>query len=380
MKTIHPTDVLAYYDGVQVFAGRDSIGGNYVGMLVDVVGDYDRYVVTGAKPERLRQFRSGMLDLRTLLLEAPDGEWYLTFADGEYGDPLTLDPQYGHLEQTDFLPEPGFLLDDAPIDDLALLHARERFNIVLEFRVEPPEAADAHRIRMATLGGILNHIQTVVRHAYRKAIKDMPTSAVSRIDTTDAHLMDVVVPASPGSYRVVLEAAKPPDLFGSGELVKGLQRFDDIFTSADNPDAARDLLKDHQGHLAGSYIKLIKFLAEHNTGLWYSWADGMSDNSKHGGVSESVAKQLTELLAGATNLSTESVTLFGEFERVNRSAGDWGLLTDEGVKSGKVAEGGPGLDGLQVGKRYIFHCIEDIEMDASGRERHILFLQRIENV
>ena len=119
MKTIHPTDILAYYDGVQVFAGRDSIGGNYVGMLVDAVGDYDRYVVTGARPERLRQFRSGMLDLRTLLLEAPDGEWYLTFADGEYGDPLTLDPQNGHLEQTDFLPEPGFLLDDEPIEDAA---------------------------------------------------------------------------------------------------------------------------------------------------------------------------------------------------------------------------------------------------------------------
>ena len=380
MKTIHPTDVLAYYDGVQVFAGRDAIGGHYIGMLIDTVDDFDRYLVTGTVPERLRQFRSGMLDLRTLLLEAPYGEWYLTFADGEYGDPLTLHPQNGNLEQTDFLPESGFLLDDTPIDDLALLQARERFNVVFEFSIEPPEAADSHRVRMATLGGILNHIQTVVRHAYRMAIRELPQRSTSMIDTSDAHLMDVVVPASPGSYRVVLEAAKPPDLFGSGELVRGLQRFDAIFASADKPEAARDLLKEHQGHLAGSYIKLINFLAEHNTGLSYSWADGMLDSSQHGGVSEATAKQLVDLLSDVTNLSTESVTLSGEFERVNRSAGDWGLLTDEGVKAGKVAEGGPGLDGLQVGKRYIFHCIEDIEIDAAGREKHILYLQEIENV
>ena len=376
MKTIHPTDILAYYDGVQAFAGRDPIGGNYIGMLIDTVDDYDRYLVTGATPERLRQFRSGMLDLRTLLLEAPGGEWFLTLADGEYGDPLTLQPQTGPLDQTDFLPEPGFFLEDTPIDDLALLQARERSNVVFEFSIAPPEAADAHRVRMTTLAGVLNHLQTVVRYAYRKAISELPEGTVS---TTDAHLMDVVVPAAPGSYRVVLEAAKPSDMFGSGELVKGLRKLDAIFASADNPKLARDLLQDHQGHLAGSYIRLINFLAEHNTGLSYSWADGMLDSSQYGGVSEAAAKQLAELLFDVTHLSVESVTLSGEFERVNRSAGDWGLLTDKGViRSGKVAEDGPSLDGLQVGKRYIFHCIEDTELNAAGREKHILHLQKIE--
>ncbi len=119
MKTIYPTEILDYYDGIQLFAGRDKIGGHYIGSMVDTVSGVDRYLVTGAAPERLRQFRSGMLDLRTLLLEAPYGEWYLTLADGEYGDPLALQPQDGPLDQTDFLPEAGFLLDDTPIDDLA---------------------------------------------------------------------------------------------------------------------------------------------------------------------------------------------------------------------------------------------------------------------
>ena len=74
MKTIRPTEVLAYYDGVEVFAGRDGGSGHYVGAFIDASGDADRYLVVGARAERLREFRAGMLDLRTLLLEAPGGE------------------------------------------------------------------------------------------------------------------------------------------------------------------------------------------------------------------------------------------------------------------------------------------------------------------
>ena len=110
MKTIRPTEVLAYYDGVEVFAGRDGGGGDYVGAFIDASGDADRYVVVGARAERLGEFRAGMLDLRTLLLEAPGGEWYITLAWGEAGENLVLEPQAGSLEATDYLPDPGFLL------------------------------------------------------------------------------------------------------------------------------------------------------------------------------------------------------------------------------------------------------------------------------
>ena len=226
MKTIEPIETLIYYDGVQVFAGRDPIGGHYVGMIIDTVDGYDRYLVTGARPDRLKQFRSGTLDLRTLLVEAPGDEWYITVANGQPGQPLLLEPQTGPLTETGLLPDEGLFLDDAPIDDLALKEARERGNVVFEFSIEPPEA---------------------------------------------------------------------------------------------------ELLSDH------------------------------------------------------TNLGIETVTLTGELERVNRRVGDWGVLTDEGRESGKVAEGGPSLNGLEIGKRYRLECIEDIELDAAGQEKRTLYLQKIED-
>ena len=141
MKTIRPTAVLDYYDGVQIFEGRDASGGHYVGVLVDVVDRVDRYLVTGTAPERLRQFRSGKLDLRTLLLEVPGGEWYLTWADGSGGEELILRPQDGPLAaREEFLPLPDLFLDDEPVGDLGVQQAQDRDNGILEFSAEPPAA------------------------------------------------------------------------------------------------------------------------------------------------------------------------------------------------------------------------------------------------
>ena len=108
MIAIRASAVLAYYDGVEVFAGRDDSGGDYVGAFVDAVGDADRYLVVGVRPDRLRELVAGRLDLRSLLLESADGGWYLTLVDGDAGRPLLLEPQSGPLADTDFLPGPGF--------------------------------------------------------------------------------------------------------------------------------------------------------------------------------------------------------------------------------------------------------------------------------
>lgn len=144
MKTIKLTEVLDYYDGIEVFAARDAGGGPYIALAIDSVGGFGRYVVTGAVPERLQQFRSGGLDLRTLLLEAPGGEWYITVADGTIDDPLALEPQAGPLsEKAEFLPESGFILDGFQEDGRAGQPAGELSNGIVEFSAETP-AAQGH--------------------------------------------------------------------------------------------------------------------------------------------------------------------------------------------------------------------------------------------
>jgi len=69
MKTVRHTMTLVYYGGPQVFEARDAIGGHYIAVLVEPVEEKDRYLVAGVEPERLRRFRIGTLDLRSLLVD-----------------------------------------------------------------------------------------------------------------------------------------------------------------------------------------------------------------------------------------------------------------------------------------------------------------------
>jgi hypothetical protein len=375
MKMIRHTTTLFYYDGPQVFEARDAIGGHYVAVMVGPDAGEDRYLVAGIEPERLRQFRAGLLDLRSLLTERAIEEWFFAVSPGGLNEPLALQPAPGKLAESEFLPESGFVLHDRPAEELALREARERNNLVLEIAADPPEAAEEHRIRVGTLVGLLGHVQLMVKHAYGAALRELSPDNRRAIDKTDAHLMDVVIPAAAGSFRVVMEAAKTPDMLGQSELARALQRLDVLFENAGNPQKALATVKEHRGHLAGAYLRLLRFLVQHKTGLRYSWAEPTFAKSNNRAVTEAEAGPLVDVLSGVSNLGGESVTLVGAFEKANRGTGAWGLLTADGLFSGKVKEGGPSLEGLKIGGNYKFSCVEEIEeVEGTGREQRMLYL------
>ncbi len=118
MTTIKHTQTLVYYDGVQVFAGQDAGGDNYIGAMIDTVGDADRYLVVAAAPDPLRRFYAGELDLRTLLLESSASGWYTALVDDDFAQPVSLELQQCPLLEMDYLPEAGFRLTKRPEEDL----------------------------------------------------------------------------------------------------------------------------------------------------------------------------------------------------------------------------------------------------------------------
>ena len=375
MKTIQHTQTLVYYDGPQVFEARDAIGGHYVAVMIEPEGEADRYLVAGASPECLRQFRSGLLDLRTLLETHGVQEWFVTEVCGGLDEPLTLQPQSSVLADTGFLPEPGFVLHEALTEYGALQEARARNNVVLDVAVEPPEATTEHRIRVETLVELLSHIQKIVKHAYAAAVRELPLSSRRAIHRSDAHLLDVFVPAAAGSFRVMLEAAKSPDLLGQSEMARALERVDLLLANAGNPMEALKMIKAHKGHLAGAYLRLLRFLLESKTGLRYSWATPGFDSARGRTLLERDVGPLVAVLSGVSNLGAEAVTLTGKLDKADVANKAWRIVCEDDSYSGKIKEGGPSLDGLKIGGSYKFSCMEEIEsVEGTGREQRQLYL------
>ncbi len=375
MKTIRHTATLFYYEGPQVFEARDAIGGHYIALMIEQGEMGDRYLVVGVAPEQLRQFRAGLLDLMTLMTDRTESDWYIGAADGDFKQPFVLEPQEGDLAASGLLPDPGFVLHDRPADTETVREARERNNLVLEITVEPPEAAQDHRIRVGTLIGLLGRMQTMVKHAYGASLRQLSYSARKAIDRTDAHLLDVVVPAAPGSFRIVLEAARTPNLLGQNELTRALQRVDELFENVDDPQKVLAKIKEHRGHLATAYLRLLSFLVESKSGLNYSWAEPDFPKPKRGAVTQAEAGPLVELLSTVSNLGEETITIVGALKKADVDNGTWRIATQEEDFSGETQKGGPSLAGLRLESIYQFNCIEEIEeMEGTGREKRKLYL------
>jgi len=132
MNRVHYTTALFYYDGPQVFEARDDIGGRYVGVAVTRPDGRDGYLVKGVKPSGLNAFRAGETDLRAVLLEADNEEWFLADAEFDVNAPLALEPQHASLAESGYLPDEGFLLRRQSGGNFAFKAAEKRGDSVVD--------------------------------------------------------------------------------------------------------------------------------------------------------------------------------------------------------------------------------------------------------
>ena len=379
MTTIRYTRTLFYYDGIQLFQATDAIGGHYVAMMIDASGHGNRHLVVGVAPSELHRFCSGQLDLCSLMLQIGNKEWYTTTVADDLEADLVLERQRAPLLQSGLLPDDGFVLPHSPTGTVLIEEARKRNNLLFELVTHPPESALANRIRVNTIGSILIRLQKLVQHAYARALRNAPRSTKSMADMAQGYLMDVVVPAVGGSFGVLLEGAvladTTRDLFGHSELARALALVDDLFQHVGNPEQCIKVVAANRGRLGSTYVNLLRFLVEHDTDLQYAWAEPTFVRPRYGAVSRAEAVSLVDAFSKVSGISSEPVTVIGEFNRFNRKSGIWGLVGEDRHYSGKIREGGPSMDGLKVGGRYKFGCIEETEeVDATGVQRQTLFL------
>ncbi|MDQ3621392.1 MAG: hypothetical protein M3463_02745 [Verrucomicrobiota bacterium] len=134
-------------------------------------------------------------------------------------------------------------------------------------------------------------------------------------------------------------------------------------------------MKAHRGHLAGAYLRLLRFLVQNKSGLRYAWAEPASIEPNSRSVSEAQAGPLLELLSGVSNLTAEPVNLVGALKKADVDSGGWRLAAEDGEFSGKIKAGGPSLARLKLESVYRFSCVEEIEeIQGGGRGQRTLYL------
>lgn len=375
MKTLRYHKTLFFYDGVQVFSALDDIGGNYLAVLTDSAEETDEYLAVGISPESLRQFQSGAIDLREAITKRVAEEWFL-IAVANIREELKLVPQEGEIPE-EILPSDGFII--SPILDskseLVVSVAARRQNAILEVWINPPEAAKESKIHAATLASFLQHIQLLVKHSYTKALATMSPQTRKGLDVEDAHLLDALAFAG-GSFRVVFEAAKGPDLFGFVELQRALEKLDEITSNADSPEKALEVLRHNQGHIASRYIRFLEFLIKTDTAFAYRWSAPSIGQVRGSTITQKQAIPLLELLRTENQLSVETVKLHGTLKEANAYNNTWVLesLEDRQRFHGETA---PMItvSNLTIDKAYRFMCEEQLfEQPATGKEIKKLIL------
>lgn len=141
MRKIEYHSTLYYYDGPQVFEARDSIGGHYVGVMIEPDDGSDRFLICGVDPFQLRLFREGKVDLLAILLKSSVDERFLTVDGYSLSGQFVIRPVSGDIPN-EYLPEADFYLPVSENESTVLSEAREQQNMILELSVTPPEATE----------------------------------------------------------------------------------------------------------------------------------------------------------------------------------------------------------------------------------------------
>ena len=111
---------LLYYDCELLFEAGDDTGQRYIAVHTDDHPTGCDYIVAPASREKLADFKAGKFSLRSLLLAAPDGEWY-TARIGVDTDEIILTKQASPVTECADLPDADYFMAPTPTTNRRLI-------------------------------------------------------------------------------------------------------------------------------------------------------------------------------------------------------------------------------------------------------------------
>ena len=376
MKNIVYNRTLLYYDGPIVIVVSDSVGSKYICVLTEREEE-DKYLCVPISERRIKELLLGEHDLRNIFIEPEIDEYYLLGFNNYEKIEKELSPTQKSDINNEWYPLPETFLNFLPAvvntEEIAR-ESIEQNTAIIHLAFDPPEAKSKPIISTQLLIKGLSIYQSIIRAAYKKAIKDLPREARRILDLPENYQTEVFG-FSPSSFKVHIKAKTYADMFSNVDICRALEIIDTLLKNADDPEITLEILKDNKGHIASNYRKLIEYIIENNTPITYSWTVPKSDKIHTSYIYKKQAVDIYEKMITAVELNSEEIVVIGEFTKVDVEKNLWKIMDDEGKHySGSISEKVKiSLKGVTAGiKKYSFKLEETIEeSEISAKEKYI---------
>ncbi len=329
----------------------------------------------------MNDFLAGELDLLTIIQEPEVDDLFTGKVSDNQFTAIEVSSISKQEVPPEWMPASDFFIERELLPDIRVVEESvERKRAVVHCSLNPPEAREEPKITAEHLGQAVKLMQRLVKHAYRKAMRDsdIKTSSIRDIVDTPANYELEVFAFSSGSFTIHMQSTALANMFGYSYIEKAFKIIDTVNQQIDNPEETVETVAKYGGHFATAYKDLLEFVINNKTPLTYEWAMPEMRDTKRQKIPLKEASPIYDLLMKRKNLGQEEKRLVGTVTKVDVKWGTWRLSSEEDNReySGKCAEG-VSLAGITAEtQRYEFLCIEQLEEErGTGKESSVLYLK-----
>ncbi len=377
MKKLSHSESLVWYDGLQVFVAEDQFGTRFVCILTEKEEQNDTYFCAPISPLKLQDLVRGEMDLREVFENPEVDNLFSIKTDGQNFNDMPATPISVAQVPAGWWPDHGFFLhpEKVPITEV-MEKAVSSKRAVIQYKLNPAEAAGETRILAEKLAQAIKLIQRLVKHAFRRTLRDVNKLTRERLISPENYQLEVLAFSEGGSFTVYMQSlATSSDLFNHVEISHALEAIDGVIGLSAMPAEAVQKVAELGAHFTSAYKDLLKFVSDTNTPLKYVWATP-DRRISDGQITVSQAVPLYAAISERTDLGVETVRLVGKLTKVDERTRTWRLTSEEDQREiGGASE--IDLAGLVIEtQRYEFTCEERLEEErGSGREISKLYLK-----
>lgn len=335
--------VLEYYDFPRLFTCQSITGQSYVAVSTFDDEQESHWLYLPISSLRLATALDGGLSLRDAFRQ-PEGGYLVRLISRIEKSKPELSFVLPEQVPDEDLPSPDYTVAGQPevagLDTLlsarevAVSTRRETFN----YRIFPNQP-NAHEVPARKLGGILTSTQELV-DALGQASLGQPTVrgpiAAELLQQTKVNVSHVFQ----GSFGVQFRSTQYSDLLSQSTLAAALRELANLLQAEDSEDHLSDKLHALKGRVASKYRRLLKELADIDSGLALDWG---SVNASDGGQFELTAAQVKRAYAIVDRIDiamAQEITVSGKLIGLNTRTQRYEILSSEDGRTyaGKVAE------------------------------------------